>query len=83
MGLSILPSLLFKKLNVKMNGVDVYDCSEANQATNIKNLLEYSQGYSKSQGTNEFFLLTQLELLQKRIIQVFLSEKRFYLVILE
>ena len=48
---------LIKKLNVKMNGVDVYDCSEANQATNIKNLLEYSQGYSKSQGTNEFFYL--------------------------
>ena len=40
-----------------MNGVDVYDCSEANQATNIKNLLEYSQGYSKSQGTNEFFYI--------------------------
>lgn len=40
-----------------MNGVDVYDCSEANQATNIKNLLEYSQGYSKSQGTNEFFFI--------------------------
>ena len=48
---------LIKKLNVKMNGVDVYDCSEANQATNIKNLLEYSVGYSKSQGTNEFFYL--------------------------
>ena len=46
-----------KKLNVKMNGVDVYDCSEANQATNIKNILEYSQGYSKSQGTNEFFYI--------------------------
>ena len=40
-----------------MNGVDVYECSEANQATNIKNLLEYSQGYSKSQGTNEFFYI--------------------------
>ena len=48
---------LIKKMNVKMNGVDVYDCSEANQATNIKNLLEYSQGYSKSQGTNEFFYI--------------------------
>ena len=46
---------LIKKLNVKMNGVDVYDCSDANQVTNIKNLLEYSQGYSKSQRTNEFF----------------------------
>ena len=35
----------------------MYECSEANQATNIKNLLEYSQGYSKSQGTNEFFYI--------------------------
>ena len=34
-----------KRLNIKMNGVDVYDCSEANQAMDIKNLLEYSQGY--------------------------------------
>ena len=50
-------SALIKKMNVKMNGVDVYDCSEANQATNIKNLLEYSQDYSKSQGTNEFFYI--------------------------
>jgi len=50
---------LIKKLNVKMNGVDVYDCSEANQATNIKNLLEYSQGYSQSQSTNEFFYIDQ------------------------
>ena len=50
-------SALIKKLNVKMNGVDVYDCSEANQVTNIKNILEYSQGYSKSQGTNELFYI--------------------------
>ena len=48
---------LIEKLNVKMNGVDVYDYSEANHATNIKNLLEYSEGYSKSQGTNEFFYI--------------------------
>ena len=48
---------LIKKLLVKMNGIDVYTCSEANHATNIKNLLEYSQGYSKSQGTNEFYYL--------------------------
>ena len=46
-----------KKLIVKMNGNDVYTCSEVNHATNIKNLLEYSQGYVKSQGTNEFFYL--------------------------
>ena len=48
---------LIKKLNVKMKGVDVYDCDNANHAINIKNLLEYSQGYSKSQGPNEFFYI--------------------------
>ena len=48
---------LIKKLNVKMSSVDVYDCQDANQATNIKNLLEYSKGYSESQGKNEFFYL--------------------------
>ena len=48
---------LIKKMNIKMNGIDVYDCSEANQAINIKNLLEYSKGYSQSQGTNEFFYI--------------------------
>ena len=48
---------LINNLTVKINGVSVYDCSDANQATNIKNLLEYSQGYVKSQGTNEFFYL--------------------------
>lgn len=48
---------LINNLIVKINGVTVYDCSDANQATNIKNLIEYSQGYSKSQGTNELFYL--------------------------
>ena len=48
---------LINNLIVKINGVAVYDCSDANQATNIKNLLEYSQGYVKSQGTNQFFYL--------------------------
>ena len=48
---------LIKKLTVKMNGLDLYECSEVNHAINIKNLLEYSQGYSKSQGTNEFFYI--------------------------
>ena len=48
---------LINNLLVKINGVTVYDCSDANQATNIKNLLEYSQGYIKSQGTNELFYL--------------------------
>ena len=61
---------LIKKLNVKMNGVDVYECSEANQATNIKNLLEYSQGYSKTQGTNEFFYIDTNRNADERVAQV-------------
>ena len=47
---------LINKVDVKMNGISVYDCSDVNHATNIKNLLEYSNGYVKSLGTNEFFL---------------------------
>ena len=60
---------LIKKLNVKMNGVDVYDCTDANQATNIKNLLEYSQGYSKSQATNEFFYIDTSRSAEERSAQ--------------
>ena len=48
---------LINKVDVKMNGISVYDCSDVNHATNIKNLLEYSNGYVKSLGTNEFFYL--------------------------
>ena len=61
---------LIKKLIVKMNGIDVYECSEANQATNIKNLLEYSQGYSKSQDTNEFFYIDTNRNAEERVAQV-------------
>ena len=50
MGIVNSASALMKKLNVKMNGVDVYDCSDANQATNIKNLLEYSKRVFKKSG---------------------------------
>ena len=60
---------LIKKLNVKMNGLDVYECSEANQAMNIKNLMEYSQGYSKSQGTNEFFYIDTNRHAEERKVQ--------------
>ena len=61
---------LIKKLKVKMNGVDVYDCSEANQAKNIKNLLEYSIGYSKSQRTNELFYIDNNRHAEERIAQL-------------
>lgn len=45
------------KLIIKMNGIDVYECSDVNHAVNIKNLLEYSKGYSQCQAVNEFFYL--------------------------
>ena len=48
---------LINRIDVKMNGISVYDCSDVNQAMNIKNLLEYSKGYANSLGTNEFFYL--------------------------
>ena len=60
---------LIKKLNVKMNAIDVYDCDYANDAVNIKNLLEYSQDYSKSQATNEFFYLDQTTSAESRRAQ--------------
>ena len=43
--------------DVKLNGRKVYDCNDANQAVNIKNLLEYSPDYAQSTATNEFFYL--------------------------
>ena len=43
--------------DVKLNGRKVYDCNDANQAVNIKNLLEYSQEYAQSTATNELFYL--------------------------
>ena len=63
-------SSLIKKMNIKMNGIDVYDCDEANHVTNIKNLLEYSQGYAQSQGTNEFFYLDTNRQAEDRVAQV-------------
>ena len=46
-----------KHLDVKLNGRKAYDCNDANQAVNIKNLLEYSPAYANSTATNEFFYL--------------------------
>ena len=43
--------------DVKLNGRKVYDCNNANQAVNIKNLLEYSKEYAQSTATNELFYL--------------------------
>ena len=44
-----------KKIIVKVNGVPVYDCGDANHCVNIKNLLEYNRSYAHSIGANQFY----------------------------
>ena len=46
---------LIKKIQVREEGREVYDCDYANHCVNIKNLLECSPSYAKSVGTNEFY----------------------------
>ena len=46
---------LIKKVQVKAEGREVYDCDYANHCVNIKNLLEYNPSYAKSVGTNEYY----------------------------
>ena len=48
---------LINKLKVVGNGKTLYDCDNANRAINIKNLVDYSQAFSKGMGTNQFFFL--------------------------
>ena len=44
---------LIKKIQVRAEGREVYDCDYANHCVNIKNLLEYNPSYAKSVGTND------------------------------
>ena len=46
---------LIKKIQVRAEGREVYDCDCANHCVNIKNLLEYNPSYAKSVGTNEYY----------------------------
>ena len=46
---------LIKKIQVRAEGREVYDCDYANHCVKIKNLLEYNPSYAKSVGTNEFY----------------------------
>ena len=46
---------LIKKIQVRAEGRDVYDCDYANHCVNIKNLLEYNPSYAKRVGTNEYY----------------------------
>ena len=47
---------LIKRLDVKVNGIPVYDNAEANQTVNIKNLLKYDQSYVNT-ASNCFYYL--------------------------
>ena len=46
---------LIKKIQVRAEGREVYDCDYANHCVNIKNLLEYNPSYAKSVGTNQYY----------------------------
>ena len=46
---------LIKKIQVRAEGREVYDCHYANHCVNIKNLLEYNPSYAESVGTNEYY----------------------------
>ena len=48
---------LIKKIQVRAEGREVYDCDYANHCVNIKNFLEYNPSYAKSVGTNEYYFL--------------------------
>ena len=48
---------LIKKIQVRAEGREVYDCDYANHCVNIKNLLEYNPSYAKSVGTNEYYFI--------------------------
>ena len=58
-----------KKLDVKTNGREVYDCSNANHVINIKNLLKYSKGFAESTAKNEFFYLDISRHAEERVAQ--------------
>ena len=73
---------LISEISVRVNGVQVYNNTFANQTTNIKNILEYDNSYAKTTATNYFFILTQMITLKKGqlkliIIKDLLLEKPF------
>ena len=46
---------MIKKIQVRAEGREVYDCDYANHCVNIKNVLEYNPSYAKSAGTNMYY----------------------------
>lgn len=58
-----------KELNVKVNGIQVYDNNNANHSTNIRNLLEYDTSFADSTGTNEFYYIDTSRSAEERTAQ--------------
>ena len=48
----------------------MYDCNDANQAVNIKNLLDYSPAYPSKTARNAFFFLDTSRNAEEREIEV-------------
>ena len=58
-----------RNLSILANGIQVYNCIYANQAVNIKNLLEYNPSYANSIGTNQFYFLDTSRAAEERPAQ--------------
>ncbi|CAH3149068.1 unnamed protein product, partial [Porites evermanni] len=58
------------EINERLNGKKVYDCHDANQAVNIKNLLDYSPSYAEKTACNEFFFLDTSRNAEEREFEV-------------
>ena len=48
----------------------MYDCNDANQAVNIKNLLDYSPAYASKTPRNAFFFLDTFRNAEERELEV-------------
>ena len=59
-----------KHFDIKLNGKKVYDCNNANQVVNIKNLLDYSPSYPEKTASNEFFYLDTSRSAEEREFEV-------------
>ena len=59
-----------KHFDIKLNGKKVYDCNDASQAVNIKNLLDYSPSYAEKTASNGFFYLDTSRSAEEREFEV-------------
>ena len=48
---------LINEITININGIQVYNCTNANHCVNIKKLLEYDSSYADSTATNQLYYL--------------------------